>query len=476
MLFPTVEFALFFLLVGSIYWALGPSWTRQKLFLLLASYVFYGWWDWRFIALIFASTLVHFHVALRIRAATEPSARRAWLLAVIAGNIGLLGFFKYYAFAQTSLDDLARALGLPAPLPVLEITLPIGISFFTFQCLAYVIDVYRERAAPATTLVDFMLFVSFFPQLVAGPICRTDELLPQIQSGASAPRTELHEAIVLICSGLLKKAVISTFIATHLVDHAFLAPENYSALELLVAAYGYTAVVYCDFSGYTDLARGTSLLLGFRLPENFRGPYAATNIGDFWRRWHITFSRWLRDYIYFPLGGARRARARTYLNLFLTFLFGGLWHGADWKFVIWGAIHGLALAAYKASLDLRRARGIDPSAAKPVWYLVAGWLLTLNLCVFARVFFRAPDLPTAGRYFRSLAELSIRGQGVELAVILATIVGIGLSFCEQRLKNGLAAALERTPRAALPIAWAALAVVVIKARPTDVAPYIYFQF
>jgi alginate O-acetyltransferase complex protein AlgI len=486
MLFPTIEFAVFFLLVGTLYWALGATHgsggattqnNRQKLFLLAASYFFYGFWNWRYVALIFASTVIDYIAGAVIYRAREnqPKRARTWLLGSLIANLALLGFFKYYNFFQLNLVDAANLVGMQSLLPALEIILPVGISFYTFQSMAYTIDIYTGRVKPTENFADFMLFVAFFPQLVAGPICRAGELLPQIRD----PRKtipDMHEPVTLVASGLAKKMVLATFITTRLVDDAFIAPSNYSSLELWVAAWGYTAVVYLDFSGYTDLARGTSMLLGYRLPENFNAPYAATNIGEFWRRWHMTFSRWLRQYIYYPMGGSKAGAARTYFNLAATFLIGGLWHGAHWKFVIWGAIHGTVLVLYKASLDLRRGLGIDPKGRKPLWLDVGGWMITMHVVVVARIFFRSPDLPTAGRFLQGLSKLTWAGRGMETAVLVAIVFSIGLHFYGRLIREATQKTLASTPRALLPLVWLVMMMALIKVKPQGVAPYIYFQF
>jgi D-alanyl-lipoteichoic acid acyltransferase DltB (MBOAT superfamily) len=476
LLFPTVPFAVFFLVVLGASWAIRRSRRAQKLFLLAASYFFYGWWDVRFLGLLFASSVIDYLAGELIVRSRTRATRRAWLLASILTNLSLLGFFKYYNFFQSSMADLANLLGLEAHLPVLEVILPVGISFYTFQTLAYTFDLYLGRGVKAKSLIDFLLFVSFFPQLVAGPICRSRDLLPQLMGEAPVRIPNLPQAISLIASGLFKKMVLATFLATHLVNDAFIAPENYSAFELWIGVYAYTAMVYCDFSGYTDMARGLGLLLGFHLPENFNAPLAATDIGDFWRRWHMTYSSWLRDYIYFPLGGSKGHPLRSYLNLFITFAVGGLWHGAHLKFILWGAIHGLALAGYKASLDVRRALGVAVNRARPWWYLVLGWFATFHLCALARVFFRAPDLDAVGRYFERLLDPSVPGRGVELAVLLVASLGIGLNFFGRPLRQAFLALHDRIPRPLWPVAWTALGLILLTLRPSDPAPYIYFQF
>ena len=475
MLFPTPQFALFFLLVLTLYWSL-PWRGAQRALLLVASYFFYGWWNWHYLPLIFSSTLIDYFAASRIAASDQPRHRRRWLSLSIAVNLGLLGFFKYYNFFQQNVVESAAAFGFEVPLPALEILLPVGISFYTFQSMAYTLEVYRGQAQPTRHLGDFMLFVSFFPQLVAGPICKAAELLPQIEAQRPSQLPQVSRATVLIASGLFKKMVLATFITTHLVDGAFLTPEKYGSLELWAAAWGYTAVVYCDFSGYVDLARGCALLLGFELPENFHAPYAATNIGEYWRRWHVTFSRWLREQVYLPLGGSRGGSLRTSLNLISTFLVGGLWHGAHWRFVLWGLIHGVTVALYKLYRDLR-GRALAPSSGlRRLTTAVLGWLATMGVVVIARVFFRAPDLDTARSFLVGLFRLHRGDQGIESAVLLATLFALSLSFWGARAKRACEVGLGQLHPLGYPLLWAAVALALVALRPSGIAPYIYFQF
>ncbi len=476
MQFPTLQFAVFFLVVLAASWAVRRSRLAQKLFLLGASYFFYGFWDLRFLGLLLLSSLLDYVAGEMITRAKGRAARRGWLLFSIATNLALLGFFKYYNFFQANVAGLAELLGLRAHLPVLEVILPVGISFYTFQTMAYSIELYQGKGVKAASLLDFLLFVSFFPQLLLGPICRSRDLLPQLLGEAPERIPDLPMAVSLIASGLFKKMVLATYLATHLVDDAFIAPENYSAFELWTGVYAYSAMVYCDFSGYTDLARGLGLLLGFHLPENFNAPLAATNIGEFWRRWHMTYSRWLRDFIYFPLGGSRGHPLRTYFNLLVTFMAGGLWHGADWKFIAWGGIHGLALALYKASLDLRRALGVAVDRVRPWWYLALGWLLTFHTCALARVFFRSPDIGTAWGYFGRMLDAGAPARGLELGVLLVASLGIGLNFFGRPIRRGFLALHARTPAPLWPLLWAAVGLLLLTLKPSDVAPYIYSQF
>jgi len=474
--FPTIEFTFFFVLTATISWLLRRHRTSQKVFLLVASYFFYAKWDLRLLSLLAGVSLVDWafaEVLVRLRA---PAARRAVAFLGITFNVGVLCVFKLYDFFRASVSSFAGFLGLSAHLPILEILLPVGISFYTFQGIAYLVDTYRGTAYRPRSLLDFLLFMAFFPKLLAGPICRSHELLPQIGGESPENVPDPSRAIALITTGLFKKMVLASLLATHLVDDAFGLPASYSSLELLIAVYAYTAQIYLDFSGYTDLARGLALLLGFEIPENFRYPYAATNIGEYWNRWHITFSTWLRDYIYFPLGGSRRSKSRTYLNLILTFLVCGIWHGSQWTYVIWGLAHGVGLAVFKLSLDLRRAWGLDPYRRRSWAWAVAGWFVTLNFCAFVRIPFKSADLEVTGEFFRGLAQLTARGHGIDPVVVGVTVLTIAMNFVGRPIFEAFVRGHARQPALARPLAWATIGLVMLTIKTRDVAPYIYFGF
>jgi len=387
--FPTIEFAAFFLLVMAGSWWLMPRPRRWKPFMLAASYFFYGYTDARFVLLLVASTLVNQAAAVLIARRRSPrrgtpgtpgapgrSGGSGILVCAIVADLGLLGWFKYYGFFALSVDRTLDQIGLGAPLPLLQVALPIGISFFTFQALSYVIDVWRGDTGPAK-LIDFAVYEAFFPHLVAGPIVRAREFIPQLAGPRDHTAVPATRAVFLICGGLVKKVVLADLLARRIVDPVFNTPGQHSSVEVLVAIYGYAVQIYCDFSAYSDIAIGIALLLGFRFPDNFDRPYAATSLREFWRRWHLTLSRWLRDYVYVPLGGSRRGPRRTQLNLLVTMVLGGLWHGASWTFVCWGAVHGAGLAAERslARRGRRRDRRDRPGARaqpRPTGGMAAG--------------------------------------------------------------------------------------------------------
>ncbi|MBU4040941.1 MAG: MBOAT family protein, partial [Alphaproteobacteria bacterium] len=339
MLFPTLAFGIFFLFVYFTAWSLDRENGRRKLFLLLASWFFYAQWDWRFVALLILSAVLNWGVGALI--ARQPGAKKAWLVGLgVAANLLILGFFKYYGFFIEQAGDLLLRFGWERDLPLLQIVLPVGISFFTFQGISYVVDVHRGKTPPAKSLLDVMLLMSFFPHLVAGPIVRASDLLPQFDRAPRLTRAMATHGLLLIVWGLFKKTVIASEISVNLVDPVFFDPSAYGAIDIAAAVYGYAVQIYCDFSAYSDMAIGIAALLGYSFPRNFDQPYRASSMQSFWRRWHISLSSWLRDYLYVPLGGGRKGLAASCINVFITMVLGGLWHGAAWTFLAWGALHG----------------------------------------------------------------------------------------------------------------------------------------
>ena len=468
MLFTTVDFAVFFTTVLALSWLVPAFGTRWKLLVLLSSYVFYAWWDWRFCGLLAASTALNQAAAEAIARSRTAATRRTPLVLAIAAGLATLGFFKYAGFFASSLANALGHLGLGAPLPLLQVVLPVGISFFTFQAISYVVDVYRGTTEPASRL-DFAVYLAFFPHVVAGPIVRAREFIPQLRRSTAEPRLDGGRAISLILGGLFKKVVLAGFLSTAVVDPVFGAPGAHSRVEVLAAVYGYAVQIWADFSGYTDIAIGCALLLGIRFPANFDAPYAATSLQDFWRRWHMTLSRWLRDYLYIPLGGSRGSSLLTARNLMLTMLLGGLWHGAAWTFVVWGGIHGGFLVAERR---LRRGRprvetGVNRALAR---------LLTFHVVCLAWIFFRADSVATA---FSLLGRL-VTGGGpaslVTLPVVLAIAAGIGVQYVPAGTVARLTARFAQL-RPAFQGGVAAAALVGIGVLgPQGVAPFIYYRF
>ena len=475
MLFPTVTFALFFAVVLPLNWLFMPRPARWKIFILAASYFFYGYWDPIFILLLAGSSVFNWTMGAVIHQAQADLVRRTWLAIAVIGNLGLLCYFKYYDFFLSSATNLLDRVGIGISPQIVAITLPIGISFFTFQALSYVIDIYRGSTEPVR-LMDFAVFLSFFPHLVAGPIVRASEFLPQLKERHDPRRIDGTRAFFLIFIGLFKKVVIANFLATEIVDSVFGSPNQHSALENLVAIYAYAVQIYADFSGYTDIAIGLALLLGFRFPLNFDGPYTATSMQDFWRRWHMTLSRWLRDYLYIPLGGNRGSGGATYRNLMITMLLGGLWHGAAWSFVAWGAIHGGFLSLEHWRRSLRVARG-EAEPADTVVTRTARRILTFHVVCFAWVFFRAENFQTA---YDVLGRL-VSGWGnpsplVTRSVLLVIALGIGTQYVPKDVLGRVMATFSRFSPVAQGVALGFVLLLIDTLGPSGVAPFIYFQF
>ena len=474
MLFPTLEFAIFFAIVLPVTWALNRRPGGWRWFLLLSSYVFYGAWSWKFVGLIAASTLVNqaLGVALhRCDKRTGAARRRQLITAAVVFNLTTLGFFKYYGFFALSLEGLLRSLGLEVHLPLLEIVLPVGISFFTFQAMSYVIDIYREEIEPSP-LLDFAVYLALFPQLVAGPIVRASELLHQLKEPRDPDAIESGRAFRLIAGGLFKKVVIADVLARTVVEPIFASPSLYTGPELLLGIYGYAVQIYCDFSAYSDIAIGVALLLGLRFPDNFNAPYKARSLQDFWRRWHMTLSRWLRDYLYIALGGNRGGRLKTYRNLALTMLLGGLWHGASWMFVIWGAIHGGYLALERW---LGEQGWIRPGEGGPVRaWLQRIWIF--HVVCLGWVFFRAQSMDAVGDILGGLLHGWDHLPVAPPATFLAIAAGIGIQYLPEGLLPRLDAAFSEVPAVAQGVALALALLVIDALAPPGVAAFIYFQF
>jgi alginate O-acetyltransferase complex protein AlgI len=464
--FPTIEFAAFFVVVFILSWSLMPHPRLWRPFILVASYVFYGWVDWRWVFLLIGSSLVNTVAAQVIARSPSQRTRKQALIVAVAFDLGLLCTFKYLAFFTSQLDDALSSIGLGSSAPLIQIVLPIGISFFTFQAISYVVDVYRGETK-ARSLGDVAILQAFFPHLIAGPIVRANELLPQLRTPRDPRQVLYGPALFLIVGGFIKKTVVADELARNIVDPVFNDPKTHSGLEVLMAIYGFATQIYCDFSGYTDMAIGLALLIGFQLPQNFNRPYLALSLQDFWRRWHMTLSRWLRDYLYIPLGGNRGGRRKTYRNLMITMLLGGLWHGAAWTFVIWGGIHGGAMSVE------RWWRERFPRFHLPAW---VAWLVTFHVVCLAWVFFRAPDLGTA---FDMLGQLTAGGPAplVTFSIVFLTFAPIAVQAVPSNWWERAEGWVVAQPVAAQGVAIGLILVAADAAvGQAGVAPFIYYQF
>ena len=474
MLFPTVDFAIFFVLVFVGHWLLNHQSRAWKWFMIGASYVFYAWWNWRFVFLLVGVSLLAQMGAIAVTRTRSPRARLVVNGIAVSALLLPLAFFKYYGFLAVNVTNVLGSLGLESSIPLIQVVLPVGISFFTFMAIAYVVDVYRGDFEVASW-TDAFLYLSFFPHLVAGPIVRPNELIPQLRERRDERHVDVAGAAWLILGGLFKKVVVSSYLAAQIVDPVFGDPAQRSAPDALFGILGYAIVIYADFSGYTDIAIGVAKLLGFQFPRNFDRPYAARSIQDFWRRWHMTLSRWLRDYLYIPLGGNRRGERRTYVNVMITMILGGLWHGAAWTFVFWGAFHGGLLAAHQ--WRARHAEADTNATGEGRLDFMRQRAATFALVCVGWVFFRADSMETA---FSLLGRL-ITGWWTPseslTPLVVFTIAGmLAMQFWPRGFGLWLQSGLSRLKPAPLGIVFALALLVIVILGPSGVAPFIYFQF
>jgi D-alanyl-lipoteichoic acid acyltransferase DltB (MBOAT superfamily) len=475
MLFPTIDFAIFFAIAFTVSWLLNPYGGWWKLSMIGLSYVFYGWVGWSYCLLLVSTTAVAYLGGTWVGAGRHERGRRIAMGVTVAVLLGILAWFKYYGFVSVNLDNLTHALGLGRAMPLLQVALPIAISFFTFMAISYVVDVYRRKLEPAKPL-DFALYISFFPHLLAGPIVRGTELLPQLRRRRDPHAVDYSRAFWLILAGLFKKVVISSYVSTAIVTPVFTSPSQHSALEAVFAAWGYAVQIYCDFSGYTDIAIGLALLLGIKFPLNFDGPYTARNLQDFWRRWHMTLSRWLRDYLYIPLGGSGGSQLTTVRNIMITMVLGGLWHGAAWTFVAWGVLQGFGQSFGHLRRTSRARRGLPEVADGPVrvWWQ-RFW--TFQFVCLGWVFFNASSMHQA---FAVLGRV-VHGWGsaspLVTPLLVLTVLG---TLASQYVPTGsvdrLQAAFSRQ-RTAVQVGVLGVALLGITTfGPVGVAPFIYYRF
>ena len=468
MLFPTLAFGVFFLIVYFTAWSLDRENGRRKLFLLLASWFFYAQWDWRFVGLLIASAILNWGVAALIARSRERGGGTGWLVGLgVAVNLLILGFFKYYGFFIEQAADLLMRFGWERDLPLLQIVLPVGISFFTFQGISYVVDVHRGKTPAAKSLLDVMLLMSFFPHLVAGPIVRASDLLPQFDRTPRLTRAMATHGLLLIVWGLFKKTVIASELSVNLVDPVFFDPTAFGAVDIAAAVYGYAVQIYCDFSAYSDMAIGLAALLGYSFPRNFDQPYRASSMQQFWRRWHISLSSWLRDYLYVPLGGGRKGLISSSINVFITMVLGGLWHGAALTFLAWGALHGgvqVIERLFRAALGDRK-----------VLPTVVGVLVTFHIVCLGWILFRAESFDLAMQVLQGLGRI---GPVVMLTPLMLTLIagGLAMHWLPPRAIEGVAERLKTAPSLTLGLLIGAAILLVEAVRPEGVAPFIYFQF
>lgn len=480
----------FFLFIGflMIYMSLRTHTLARIVYVTLFSLYFYykssGLW---FCLLVFTATS-DFLIAQGIFRTASPLRRKLLVMLSLCVNLGMLGYFKYFNFLLDAIASVARELGYQIgntamqsmTYQPMDIFLPVGISFFTFQSISYVIDVYRERIQPLNRWVDYVFYVSFFPQLVAGPIVRARDFIPQMYKNPAVSRAEFGEGLFLILCGLFKKTVISDYISMNFVDRIFDAPLLYTGVENLLGVYGYALQIYCDFSGYSDMAIGIALLLGFRFNINFDSPYQSATITEFWRRWHISLSSWLKDYLYISLGGNRKGKIRTYANLFITMLLGGLWHGASVSFILWGALHGVSLAIHKFVMGRFSSFKQLGSEMKP-WRRVVGIFITFHVVCFGWILFRADSMKTVGEMLTQIftsfhPEVFPQFVAGYRGVFALMVLGYILHFMPKRAEDVLQGVVTRSPLLIQAVMLVIMIFIVVQFRSAGVQPFIYFQF
>ncbi len=472
MSFQSLHFLLFVGAVFALNRVLLHRFDARKNLLLVASYYFYMCWDWRYAALLLLMSGVNFVAGRRIADSPTARGRKLWLAFALAVSLGVLGYFKYADFFIGSAAQLLASFGVEADLPLLQLLLPVGISFFTFQSLSYTLDIYRGREQPTASFRDFALFVAFFPTVLSGPITRARQFIPQLEQPPADSRARLEEGLVLIVRGFVKKMAFADVLAVHLVNPAFGAPGEYSPLFLLVAVYAFSFQLYMDLSGYTDIARGVAKLLGFDLPTNFDRPYQALSVSNFWQRWHTSMSGFFRDYLYFGIGGSKHGN--VYLNLYITFVAIGFWHGAGWNFIVYGLIHGSFVCFERWRRGRREARGLPAQPAGLGAQLVA-IVLTFQVVAFSRILFRAPDLDSAAAYLGAMLRPLSDHAPFTAVGVLTLLLAVLLHYLPPGLFGLAARGYLRSPLLLQGGVLAGLALGLLALSPGG-ATFIYFQF
>jgi alginate O-acetyltransferase complex protein AlgI len=471
LVFNTLTFVVFFAIVVALH-ALPLAWKTRKVNLLIASYVFYAAWNPPFILLLWISTVVDWYAAQGLVRADRAASRRAWMLLSVVANLGMLLYFKYGAFLLNNFTALMAAIGVNYHPPEIDIVLPVGISFYTFATMSYTLDVYLRRALPARNFLDYALFVTFFPHLVAGPIMRPTELVPQFETPRRASLQQLCFGLGLMTLGLFNKVVLADTLLAGAVERVFDRGKIPGLIDAWAGTLAFSGQIFCDFAGYSTTAIGAALCLGFNMPDNFRFPYAAVGFSDFWRRWHITLSSWLRDYLYIPLGGNRHGPVRTNIALLTTMLLGGLWHGANWTFVAWGGMHGAYLVAERG---LRARFG---SYRPGAWAIFALGLLTYTLVNFTWVFFRAKDFTTAWHVLGGMTGANGTAKPILPTIFLvavATVIPAILAAHWYMRDVTLESVVARTSPVVIGLLWGLMAFAIVISQGAGNA-FIYFQF
>ncbi len=488
MSFTTLTFILFLFIVFTIYWRLNSR-RIQNIFLVVVSYIFYGWWDYRFCILLFGSSLIDYCIGLALDKTEKTLLRRYLLIISLVFNLSLLGFFKYWNFFIDSFSSSLAILGWSLDTITVDVILPVGISFYTFQTLSYTVDIYRRQLRPATNLINYLCYVSFFPQLVAGPIERATYFLPQVLSNRSFKYSLATDGCRQILWGFFKKMAIADNLAP-IVERAYSNPNAMSGPQLVFATFAFALQVYCDFSAYSDIAIGTAKLFGFDLMRNFAYPYFSQTMAEFWRRWHISLSTWLRDYVYIPLGGSRVTSIRSYFNVMITFFISGLWHGASWNFIVWGGIHGSLILVEKLWTGKQTLRVTDTPGGEQLFprpKVLLRILTTFTFTCFAWIFFRAKNISdallivkkiikdifdlSAYKSIKSILEASELDQKILLGLLVTFIV---IEWLQRRYPHALI--LEKKP---VYIRWAIYTILIwitLFWGTWNTGQFVYFQF
>jgi len=432
MLYNSIQFGVFLLVVFFLYWSLRENRRIRNGFLLACSYYFYMCWNPRYLVLIMFSTMLDFFIGKAVYNYQNRTKKRILLSLSLIGNLGILAIFKYFNFVSANINGLGSFWGLEPLLPTLNLLLPVGISFYTFQTLSYTIEIYQGKCKPVSSITEFALFVSFFPQLVAGPIVRASHFLPQLNQTPVLLNNRLSSGLYLILTGLLKKIVIADMIGLRLVNLVFSDLGAYGGLTILCAVYGFKLQIYADFSGYSDIAIGSARLLGFELPPNFRSPYKATSISDYWSRWHLTMSSWFRDFVFYPLGGSKKGLTRTFINIMIAMILVGMWHGASWNFIIWGGYYGILLCLDRL---YKRLRNNNSGKSKNLFRTLLNIFITFQITSIGALLFRVEKISDIGIVFD---KFFISGGGEILlrnSVLLAIAVGYITHFLPESWKQ-----------------------------------------
>ncbi|MBR5521989.1 MAG: MBOAT family protein [Akkermansia sp.] len=478
--FVTLSFVLFFLPVLCLGWSIRRFSGLYKWFLIAAGLVFYGCAGPTYLSLLLGIAVLNWGTAAMMPRIPKKAGRTFFISLNVILHILILTYFKYYEFLVLNLISFADIVGWDFSClfsdALADIVLPVGLSFYTFQGLSYSIDHYRNPELEPRSFMDVLAYVSFFPTILSGPILRENDFFPQLQNNRTADASDFTEGMAYIISGLFKKVVLASYLSEHLVDGVFTTPQDYTSLATLVGVYAYTIQIFCDFSGYTDLAIGVARLMGFRLPPNFKSPYKALDLQEFWHRWHITLSTWLRDYLYIPMGGSRRGN--RYFNLFMTMLIGGMWHGSGLTFLIWGALHGMGLAVvhgfkYVMKLIVGQAR-VPAIISLPAKGL--SWVLTIHFVAFLWIFFRAESWESAVQVIERICALDTEGNGFTLMIIIAIACGLVIQWIGPALFRVFTGIQARLPWVLQAVVVALLCGLIMNMGPDGTLPFIYFNF